>query len=211
MHSGAHAEGPGDARSRPAVGAPKRWDAGVAQSAAPGEAVSGDAACVLEVDDALLVCVADGLGHGAAARAAADAFLAVVQRQPRLALPQILSAGSQALWGTRGAAATLLRLGRDGIVEVAGIGNVAVCAWTQQPFLALPTPGILGGRHPSARAFKGYVAAGDVLVVCSDGVSRAFLAPPARHLAAAEVAEALLQMARTAQDDATLVAVRVLA
>lgn len=192
------------------AGAYGRWDVGVAHSTAPGEHVSGDASRVLDLGACLLVCLADGLGQGPAAREASEAFAAFAERHSHLTLTQILAAGGRALSDTRGASAMLLRLGH-GSAEVAGIGTVALRAWTRRPFAPLPTPGILGGRHASPRGFTCRVAPGDLFVLSTDGVSRAFLDPPPQRLPAPALARALLSAARTTYGDATVVAVRVVA
>jgi serine phosphatase RsbU (regulator of sigma subunit) len=185
------------------------WDAGAAQVSAPGESVSGDAYLILPLEDRLVVCLADGLGHGTAAREAADVLLSFVSRHPQLELAELLEAAGAALRGTRGAAATLLNV-EPARVEAAGVGNVSVWARTRVPFQPLNAPGVLGARHGRLRSYASPLAPGDVFVLHTDGIVR--LEPPpntATGLATAMAADILEASSRN-RDDATVVVVRIL-
>ena len=105
--------------------------AGVALPA-PGEVVCGDAWCACPGKRAdgglqLRVLVADGLGHGPDAAAAADAAAAVLRSDgARGQSPSaVLQAAHTALRGTRGAAAAVALLdGTARTVHFAGAGNI---------------------------------------------------------------------------------------
>ena len=95
-----------------------------------GETVSGDAWCVQTLPDGWSAIMADGLGHGphahAAARDAIDAFRKNADLSPELVLAKIHAR----LKGTRGAAAMVMRLSSEELVW-AGVGNVR--AFVQNP------------------------------------------------------------------------------
>ena len=93
----------------------------------------------------------DGLGHGpAAAQAAERATLAIAQASWE-DLGAVMRHCDAALRGTRGAAVTLLRIGRDGKAEHCGIGNIALAFFGQRASAATPGPGSWArGRARSA-------------------------------------------------------------
>lgn len=101
--------------------------------AAPGEVVCGDAwfACLGSLAGGgtqLRLLVADGLGHGPEAAAAADAAVALLRSEGACGQPPsaVLRAAHTALRGTRGAAAAVALLdGAARTVVFAGAGNVA--------------------------------------------------------------------------------------
>lgn len=95
-----------------------------------GEQVNGDAWSWAPTADGLLVVLADGLGHGAAAAAASSLAVSdvadLVDAEPCAAVEHV----HRRLRGTRGAAVTVARVRsatreRPGEVTVAGVGNVA--------------------------------------------------------------------------------------
>lgn len=100
-------------------------EAGAVALAAPGETVCGDG-CAFVLDGARAsAIVADGLGHGVEAAAAAQAALAVFRRQPFAGPRELIAAVHEALRGTRGAAVTVVQADAEqGTLRSAGVGNV---------------------------------------------------------------------------------------
>ena len=137
-----------------------------------GERVCGDRFAVRPHEGALLLMVADGLGHGplaaAASSAAADAFLA----SPLSAPGAIVEHLHKTISYTRGAAVSVARL--DGAaVLFAGLGNVAgAIAWPDGERRGLVSmPGIVGHQGRQVREFEYRIDADAVLIMHSDGVS----------------------------------------
>ncbi len=137
-----------------------------------GEGVCGDRFAVRTHEGALLLMVADGLGHGplaaAAASAAADAFLASSLSAPGAIVEHLHKTISY----TRGAAVSVARL--DGLaVQFAGLGNVAgAIAWPSGERRGLVSmPGIVGHQLRQVREFDYRMDAGAVLIMHSDGLS----------------------------------------
>lgn len=102
--------------------------------AAPGETVSGDAWALRrdrdrdQDQDRWSLAVADGLGHGVDAAAAADKLMALLARaEPgHLASPAaFLERSHDSLRSTRGAASAALSLTPDGPLRFAGAGNIS--------------------------------------------------------------------------------------
>jgi anti-sigma regulatory factor (Ser/Thr protein kinase) len=103
-----------------------RFRFGLTSRPVSGEDVSGDAWAVRLVDDAVLMMVADGLGHGIlaedASRTAVEAFLKSSEQSPT----NLVQAMHQALHGTRGAAVAVSRIEfGQARVRFAGLGNIA--------------------------------------------------------------------------------------
>jgi anti-sigma regulatory factor (Ser/Thr protein kinase) len=92
----------------------------------PGETVSGDAWAVSNGGKRVLVMVADGLGHGVEANAAAAAATATFRAHGGEAVTALLERIHLALRPTRGAAVALAEIDRARqIVRFAGLGNVS--------------------------------------------------------------------------------------
>ena len=91
---------------------------------APGERVCGDAwAAVLHEDNATFL-VADGLGHGPDAAAAAQEAVTTLQAHPALSPARLLEEMHARLRSTRGAAVSIYSAGPDDTVRCAAAGNV---------------------------------------------------------------------------------------
>lgn len=94
--------------------------------AKPGEDVCGDNWQVKRRDDGLIAVVVDGLGHGLLAAEAANAALAIFDRQYLHRPAEIIEAMHAGLRHTRGAAIAVAHLDRAAqAVHFAGIGNIA--------------------------------------------------------------------------------------
>jgi hypothetical protein len=138
-----------------------------------GEKVCGDRYAARAVDDGgLLVLVADGLGHGplaaAAAAAVADAFLGTALDAPGRIVEHVHRSVSH----TRGAAVSVARVD-GGSVVFAGLGNVAgAIAFPDGDRRGMVSmPGIVGHQSRGVREFTYELPPEGVVVLHSDGVS----------------------------------------
>jgi len=145
-----------------------------------GETMSGDGWSVRFEENAVLIMVADGLGHGAlaadASSAAVDSFCRSNEHLP-VELVQVMHA---ALRGTRGAAVAVSRVEfGHGRVRFAGLGNIAgavvtssksqsmvshngtagyearhirefIYPWTDQSFIVMHSDGLSANWNPAA-------------------------------------------------------------
>ncbi|TXH36375.1 MAG: hypothetical protein E6Q98_11830 [Rhodospirillaceae bacterium] len=99
--------------------------------AKPGEDVCGDNWQVKRRDDGLIAVAVDGLGHGLLAAEAANAALAIFDRQYQRRPAEIIDAMHAGMRHTRGAAIAVAHLDRDArAVHFAGIGNIAAARIT---------------------------------------------------------------------------------
>ncbi|MEU7866703.1 ATP-binding protein [Dactylosporangium sp. NPDC049140] len=138
-----------------------------------GEKVCGDRYAARRSNaGALLVLVADGLGHGtlaaAAAAAVTDGFLASEVEAPGAILEQLHRTVSH----TRGAAVSVARIA-GGSVVFAGLGNVAgTIAFPDGDRRGMVSmPGIVGHQARTVREFSYELPPEGIVVLHSDGVS----------------------------------------
>lgn len=184
-------------------------DIGTAQLPAEGETVCGDALRIIQRDQRWLFAVVDGLGHGPHAASAATAFCEYVETHPDETLDVMLHGADRAVSSTRGAAALIARVDkRLNTIEIAGVGNVAMRAWSKERFQPLPMRGVLGRGIRNVRIFRYTVATGDLFALYSDGISGNFDIDTVKHQSAAVIAKSILAGHRKSHDDATCVVAR---
>lgn len=155
-----------------------------------------------------LVLVVDGLGHGAAAAVAARRAESAFAAAPPGQDPQaVLAAIHQALHGTRGAAAMVLRL-RDADVEYSAIGNIAGTMLSRAGSVPLGSRwGIAGYNAVPPPPARVPWQDGDLVILHSDGCARLTSLVAERHLRHADPALAaavLLRDCAARVDDQTI-------
>jgi serine phosphatase RsbU (regulator of sigma subunit) len=176
--------------------------------------VCGDAWACRTDADATLVILADGLGHGPLAAAAANRAVTTFTRSDAAQPAAILTELDRALAGTRGAAVSVLRIAtRTGRATFAGIGNVA--GWfddgaRRRPMVSFP--GIIGQKQAKKiRELEYEVPSGGLVVLHSDGLTDKWsLAdyPTLRRHDPLVIAGCLLRDAGIRRDDASVVVTR---
>jgi anti-sigma regulatory factor (Ser/Thr protein kinase) len=142
-----------------------------------GEPRSGDDAAFVRFEDgALLLALADGLGHGREARSAASDAVAGVLGAPDSSLDAMFERCHATLARSRGAVMSVVRLAPGGAVDVGMCGNVSVRKVGRRPggevrfagpSFALGTP----GPAPRMRVEHDVLDAHELLVAFSDGLS----------------------------------------
>ena len=169
-----------------------------------GEHECGDLALMRATDAFTLLAVIDALGHGphaaAAAALAAEHLNAASLDEGLIVLMEGLHA---ALRGSRGAAAMIVLLAPDGRLQGCGVGNVELrTVGSRVP--AVLTPGVLGASINRLRTFEGRLAAGDRLVIFSDGLSSRMELERVRGLTPGAACDALMAQYRRTHDDSTV-------
>ncbi len=187
---------------------PLRVTIGFASRPMPGELECGDQLGVVRDGVRSLVALADGVGHGPEAAAAACAAIAAVTRDPWAPLGEILSRCHRDLASTRGAALTLIRVdaARHQVEHVA-IGNVEVAALAREATRWIAVPGIVGSRVRKLLVSQQRLHAGDLLAIHTDGISRRLDLGRYRAIDASSLASKLLQDYGSPHDDAACVVV----
>lgn len=185
---------------------------GAASRPASGQDVCGDVCAVVPCAEGTLVCLADGLGHGPDARAAAEVACGYARARPDEPLQTMLRGMSAALGGLRGAAVSLLVLQpAAGRALFAGVGNVELRAVARERITPPTTPGIVGQRLRPVRVWEYALAEGDLLVLFSDGISSRFELADLADLEPQALAEAILARQHKTHDDACCVVAKVTA
>lgn len=153
--------------------APIEW--AVAARCLPGQSESGDLSLVAPRAEGTLVAVVDGLGHGPEAATAARVAIDALRTHADAPLDVLFRQCHAALLKTRGVVMTAAIVTADAL-EWLAVGNVegvllrgaAGPAPTRERVLL--RGGVVGYQLPPLRASKLALAAGDVLIVATDGI-----------------------------------------
>jgi anti-sigma regulatory factor (Ser/Thr protein kinase) len=148
-----------------------RVEAGGVSLPYPGLPICGDA-WTFHVEGAIAtVLVVDGLGHGEGAAEAAAAGVAAFGAGPNDSPTQILERVHRASRGTRGAAATCVRIDlATRTAACAGAGNVGAWIIGERQRQLVTQHGTLGQASPTLREEVYPFPPGALLVVASDGI-----------------------------------------
>jgi anti-sigma regulatory factor (Ser/Thr protein kinase) len=128
-------------------GGSSRFSTGAVSIPAPNEVVCGDVWRVVERGGELAVMVADGLGHGPQAAAAAELAADAFGRDPFGEAAQFFERADHDLIGSRGAAVACARVGANGVVSYSGVGNIAGKLLGASENRGLPTQNGTVGLH----------------------------------------------------------------
>jgi serine/threonine protein phosphatase PrpC len=205
------------------VHVPPLIEYGVATLPLPGETESGDLHVVQPAGTGVLVGVADGLGHGADAAAAARAAVTTLKEHAHEAVLPLLQRCHRALIGTRGVVLSLAWFqGGDGSMTWLGVGNVeCVLLYTGRPTrparpahparTSLVTrAGIVGAELPQLRADVISIAPGDTLIVATDGIKHGFADGVGTETPPQQLADQILARFGKGSDDALVLVARYL-
>jgi serine phosphatase RsbU (regulator of sigma subunit) len=194
---------------------PQRIDIGVAQLARSGEVHSGDRHVVRTVAARTLIGVIDGVGHGLGAAQAAAAAASVLETYEGASVAKLLESCHERLRDTRGAAVTLIVVDTAArVLEWVGVGNVAAALVRIEPSGThsvrelLIRAGLAGSSLQSTEALHVSIAAGDTIVLATDGVDPACMDEINPSEPVQQLAEHTLNRYGRAQDDALVVVAR---
>jgi len=108
----------------------------------------GDQAEYWIVDDTVILCLVDGLGHGEFAKEAARVALSFVDENLSMPLPELFHNCDQAIRHTRGVAMAIAIVNRsENIVSFAGIGNIHGAIVGKENIRLTSNSGIVGGGY----------------------------------------------------------------
>src|SRR5437879_1529990 len=156
-------------------------DWSVAARPISGQSVSGDLHLVKPFDHRVLVAVIDGIGHGDEAAAAARMAVEILDRHAREPAISLVKRCHAALAQTRGAVLTVAKLNTmENTMTWLGVGNVegrllrADTGASHPRESVLLRGGLVGYKLPELAASVIPVAAGDLLILATDGIHAAF-------------------------------------
>lgn len=182
---------------------------GFASRAMPGELECGDQLGIVRDGVRSLIALADGVGHGPEAAAAARKAIAAATHEPWAPLDQIMSRCHRELTSTRGAALALIRVdAAHHQVEHIAIGNVEVAQSAREATRWIAVPGIVGSRMRKLVVSRQRLHAGDIFAVYTDGISRRLDLGRNCTLDATALASKLLEDYGSLYDDAACVVLR---
>lgn len=149
------------------------WQLGAVCLPMAGEDACGDAFQIGEGKEHILLCAADGLGHGPDAAAASDPAVALATSCADMGAAQVTEKAHDALRGTRGAAMGVASIDpARGVLEFVGVGNLAGCIFHDDARRHLMSHnGIVGSNMRKVQAFAHEWGAGATLIIHSDGIA----------------------------------------
>jgi phosphoserine phosphatase RsbX len=186
---------------------------GVAGRALQGERESGDLHVVAPFCGGVLIAVADGLGHGVEAAAAARAAAASLRECPDFPVADLLSLCHAALHGTRGVVLGLASINADSNqLNWVGVGNIdatLIRADRAAPRETLPSRGgVVGHQMPPLRVTVRAIAPGDTLILMTDGIDGNLRLGASIDWAPQELADYIVQRHGKDTDDALALVAR---
>ena len=174
-----------------------------------GETVCGDAWQVSHHADGALLAVVDGLGHGLQADEASNAAIATIDPRRNGNLAAHLQVMHEGLRHTRGAAGAMAQiLPGKGLMNFAGIGNIAASIWGSTVRRAVSIAGTLGHEARQFREYSYPWEARAVAIIHSDGLGSHWSLDEHRGLRQhdpAVIAAALYRDFSRHRDDVTVV------
>jgi anti-sigma regulatory factor (Ser/Thr protein kinase) len=138
-----------------------------------GESACGDAWTVIHGPWGTALLVADGLGHGSSAAAAADEAVRIFEEQTSFQPEHVLAVLHAGLRSTRGAAAAVALIdGNRREIRYAGVGNISALVLTGDSSRNLVSHnGTLGHQMRKSQEFVYPWSPGALLVAHSDGLA----------------------------------------
>jgi serine phosphatase RsbU (regulator of sigma subunit) len=178
-------------------------------------AASGDLHLVLPGSPRSILCVMDGLGHGADARRAARECALILEAHRDEALLDLVRHCNEGLRATRGVAMTLglLDTARRELEWVA-VGNVEGLVLRRSSprnrthAAVVQRGGVVGYRLPPLKVSRVELAPGDVIVLATDGIKSGFHESLDLRHAARELADEIVAAHGKTSDDSLALVVR---
>ncbi|MFL6622894.1 MAG: SpoIIE family protein phosphatase [Sulfurifustaceae bacterium] len=191
------------------------FDWGAASLVHAGETECGDRSVVQTFDDGALVAVIDALGHGHYAAEAAGVAARTLEQHAGDAPAALIERCHLNMRGLRGAAISIASFDcGQHTIQWLGIGNVTGLLVYADPDAhprvraLLVRAGTVGDRLPALRPSVEPVAAGDMLILASDGVRTEFAEMLPAAIEPQRLADRIIDGYAKGSDDATVVIFR---
>jgi negative regulator of sigma-B (phosphoserine phosphatase) len=176
------------------------------------EHVSGDATVVRAREHLLFAAIVDVLGHGPEAHEIALRAQQFLTAHWSDSMVDLMAGLHDHLSGSRGAGAGLCLLDRrTGLLRYTGIGNTVIRRFGSGEVRLLSRAGIIGGSRRSPKEEQMSLAAGDVVLLYTDGVKDRFELqdyPQLLHHGAETIAATVVERFGKEHDDAACIALR---
>ncbi len=138
-----------------------------------GFSVNGDCYYIRSLEDRDIIAVVDGLGHGRDAHKAASHAVKIIEENTQNSIEDIIKQTNTALKNTRGAVIALFIVYKfTNEFEMISIGNIDCRHIVADSTVKLLSyNGYVGAYSGSCKSRKHIYSKGDMLVLCSDGIS----------------------------------------
>lgn len=190
-------------------------DWSVAARTYPGEIECGDRSAVIEHQNGAIIAVADGLGHGPKAAAAAAAALETLETNAGADIQELVKQCHESIRRTRGAALSVATLDvSHRTLRWCGVGNVdavllhAVDGKDRKREAIPLRGGIVGYQLPQLHIASCATAPHDVVIFATDGVYSSFTDGVNIYDPPQVIANTILSKQIRGTDDALVLAVR---
>lgn len=186
-------------------------DIGVIQQVKSGNEINGDAYGVFELEERVMLVVADGLGSGPEARKASQLAVDFVGEHLTLSPGKLINLLHEKLKRTRGAVLAIVEINFKTLhLTYAGVGNVQGVIYGKELTHLISNAGVVGYRISQSIQEKIYqFQIKDTLIFYTDGlILRNFSHTPilSKQFAAQHLIELLADEAEKKNDDLTMVA-----
>lgn len=192
-------------------------DWSVASRPVSGQSVSGDLHLVKAFGNRVLVAAIDGIGHGGEAAAAARRAVEILANYADEPTISLVKRCHEALLKTRGVVLTIAKLNTaENTMTWLGVGNVegrllrADASASHSSESVLLRGGLVGGQLPALHASVIPVAAGDLLILATDGIHAVFEDGINLNETPKQIAEKILNRHFKGNDDALVLVARYL-
>lgn len=137
------------------------------------ETSCGDQLAYWQTDEEIILCIADGLGHGPDAETAAKAAIAYVGDHLSESLTDIFKGCDSAMRSTRGSAMGIAVIDKNaGTLTYAGIGNTEIRIIGRKGGGLTSNRGIVGGGYRSLNPETLPLVEGQTVLMFTDGIDR---------------------------------------
>ncbi len=192
-------------------------EVGLAGAPAAGQLESGDCHVIIPLPSGVLVVVADGLGHGGEAAAAAKLACDTAGRHAEEPLISLVGRCHERLRGTRGAVMSLASINRlEGMMTWVGVGNVEGKLLRADPPTnprvesLLIRGGVVGDQLPPLFPAVLPIEPNDILIFSTDGIGSGFVHEVSRRDSPQQIADQILVRHSKGTDDALVLVARYL-
>jgi serine/threonine protein phosphatase PrpC len=190
-------------------------DWSVAARPISGQSVSGDLHVVKLFENRILVAVIDGVGHGDEAAAAARRAAEILENHAVESAISLLARCHEALLQTRGVVLTVAKLNTaENTMTWLGVGNVegrllrADTRASHPRESVLLRGGLVGYQLPALQASVIPLAAGDLLILATDGIHPVFEDGINLNETTRQIADKIMGRHFKGNDDALVLVVR---
>ncbi|MCK5644524.1 MAG: SpoIIE family protein phosphatase [Gammaproteobacteria bacterium] len=137
-----------------------------------GDSFCGDSGCHWVTDNATILCLVDGVGHGEAAAYAAGQSLIYVADNLDKPIEEIISGCNSFIRDTRGVAMGIAAIRHSSkIIEFAGVGNIHGIFSSDRESRLFSNPGIVGAGFNKVNVYTTNFTNNAMAALFTDGIT----------------------------------------